>query len=256
MRDALPFGLKTMEALLADDPGNRELALATCRGFAQYAHAFVQADAEEVELDDWEEAERLRQRALRMYLRALGYGLQALETRAPGIGAELSTRPAEAVLRLDDADVEGAYWTGVAWGSAIAIGMDRPELVADVDAARSLLGRVLELDETYGEGAIHLALIPIEALPEAMGGSLERARSHFERGVELTHGESAGPYVAYATAVSIGEQDRAEFERLLELALAIDPDAVPSKRLANLIDQRRARHLLGAADDLFLDPLE
>jgi predicted anti-sigma-YlaC factor YlaD len=62
----------------------------------------------------------------------------------------------------------------------------------------------------------------------------------------------ASPFVAYAEAVSVGKEDRREFESLLQRALAIDPDARPEWRLANLIMQRRARWLLARVDDLFL----
>ena len=51
-------------------------------------------------------------------------------------------------------------------------------------------------------------------------------------------------------------QDRAEFESLLEKAMAVDLDAAPEQRLANLIAQRKARFLLDNADELFLEPLE
>lgn len=253
VRDALPFALKAIEALRQASPEDPDLALAACRGFTQYASAFVEADADVVEADDWEEAERLRERALNLYLRARDYGIASLELDFPGIGDALRRRPTEAAARLGRGALERAYWTGAAWGSAVSLGLDRPEVVADVDAARALLRRVLELDEDFGQGAIHEAFIAIEALPELMGGSRERAREHFERAVELTDGKSASPYVSYATKVAVREQDRAEFERLLASALAIDPDAVRERRLSNRIDQRRARHLLEDADTLFLD---
>ena len=253
VRDALPFALKAIEGLAADDPENPELALAACRGFTQYANAFVEADADLVESEDWERAEELRERALRLYLRARDHGLASLELDFPGIGAELRREPHEAAARLGPGALERAYWTGAAWGSAVSLGVDRPEVVADVDAARALLRRVLELDEGFGGGAIHEAFIAIEALPELMGGSTERAREHFERAVELTGGTSAAPYVSYATKVAVREQDRAEFERLLRSALAIDLDEAPGRRLSNRIEQRRASHLLEEADALFLD---
>ena len=55
-----------------------------------------------------------------------------------------------------------------------------------------------------------------------------------------------------ASSVSVQAQDREEFEELLGLALAIEPDLRPSVRLPNLIAQREARVLLARADDLFL----
>jgi predicted anti-sigma-YlaC factor YlaD len=87
----------------------------------------------------------------------------------------------------------------------------------------------------------------------AVGDPALRARAHFDRVVALTHGQLASPYVSLAEAVTVGRQDRREFQSLLEQALAVDPDARPEWRLANLIAQRRARWLLGRADELFLD---
>jgi len=75
---------------------------------------------------------------------------------------------------------------------------------------------------------------------------------HFDRAVSLTGGQQAGPFVALAEGVSVSRQDRREFESLLHRALAIDPDARPEWRLANLVVQRRARWLLSRADQLFL----
>jgi predicted anti-sigma-YlaC factor YlaD len=53
--------------------------------------------------------------------------------------------------------------------------------------------------------------------------------------------------------VSIAEQNRAEYQHLLEQALVIDVDTRPEWRLANLVMQRRAHWLLAHTDDLFLE---
>jgi len=66
VREALPFGLKTIEGLLAEVPQNRNLLLAACSGFTQYAFAFVETDALLLEPDDYLAAEALRHRALRL----------------------------------------------------------------------------------------------------------------------------------------------------------------------------------------------
>jgi len=49
----------------------------------------------------------------------------------------------------------------------------------------------------------------------------------------------------------VARHDRAEFERLLKQALAVDPDKEPQWRLANLVMQRRARRLLARSDEFF-----
>ena len=69
----------------------------------------------------------------------------------------------------------------------------------------------------------------------------------------LSAGKRAAPYLSFAETVSVGSQDRREFEEMLRRALAIDPDAVPELRLANTVSQRRAAWLLARADELFLE---
>jgi predicted anti-sigma-YlaC factor YlaD len=252
IRDAVPFALKTIETLLAEVPRHRGLLLQACSGFAQYAYAFVQVDAELVEPTDYDAAKRLRERARRLYLRGRDYCLRSLEAGQPGLRRRLIERPAEALGFAKAPEVPLLYWTGASWGGAIALGLDRPDLVADLPVVRALLERALALDETYGGGALHELFIALEAVPEAMGGSPARAREHFRRAVELSEGRSAGAYVALATGVALPAQDRAEFVRLLEQALAIDPDTAPRLRLANLVAQKRARFYLERVDELIL----
>ncbi len=254
VREAVPFALKLYESLLESVPRNQDLLRATCSVFTQYAYAFVQTDAERVQAEDFAAAEALRARALKLYLRGRGYCFRALELRREGVTQALLRAPGAALGWAQARAVELLYWTGAAWGSAIAIGQDQPALVADVPAVQALMGRALALDEAWGDGAIHSALISLEALPEAMGGSPARARRHFDRAVELSKGLDPGPYVTFAAAVALPAQDRPEFERLLKLALAIDPDRAPEIRLPSLIAQARARDLLARADELFFEP--
>jgi predicted anti-sigma-YlaC factor YlaD len=70
----------------------------------------------------------------------------------------------------------------------------------------------------------------------------------------LSKGSLAGPLVSLAESVCIAKQDRKEFQALLEQALAVDVNAKPEYRLANLVMQRRARWLLSRIDELFLTP--
>ena len=67
----------------------------------------------------------------------------------------------------------------------------------------------------------------------------------------MQNGLSPGPYVALATGVVVPAQDRQEFEKLLQAALAIDPEKDPSVRLVTLVQQRRARALLDHIDTMF-----
>jgi predicted anti-sigma-YlaC factor YlaD len=253
VREAIPFALKTTEALLAESPKHEGLLLTACKGFTQYAYAFIETDAELIEETDYRRARELRERALNLYLRARDYGLQGLELNHPGIFEELAVEPETAAAAVTEKEIEILYWTGAAWGAAISLGKDLPELIADLPAVTAMIRRGLELDEEFNEGAIHEVMIVLESLGANMGGSVERARGHFESAVKLSRGTRASPYLTLATSVSIPEQNREEFEMLLAKALEIDPDKAVGWRLYNLIVQKRARYMLDHVDDYFLE---
>ncbi len=253
---ALPFSLKLIESLLETVPRHRGLLLAAASGFTQYSFAFVQQQADSLEDLEPGRAGQLRERARRLYLRARDYGLRGLETRDTGFAARLRADPRAAAGAAAPADVPFLYWTAAAWGAAIAVSKDMPELVADQPRVEALIDRALALDERFDDGAIHGFLISYELSRQgAPGDAAERARAHFERVVSLTEGGLASPYVALAEAVSVSRQDRHEFESLLQQALAVDPGARPRWRLVNIIMQRRARWLLSRAEQLFLEPV-
>ncbi|UCG75684.1 MAG: TRAP transporter TatT component family protein [Gemmatimonadota bacterium] len=251
--ESIPFALSTVEGLLAKQPESQRLLFSATQGFTQYAYVCVETGAILLEEEDYERSREQYDRALGLYLRAKGYGLRALELRHAGLEQGLLLDPDSAVAVMTLEDVPLLYWTAAAWGSAISRGKDRPDLIADLPAVIAMMERVLDLEEDFGEGAIHEVFVMLRGLPRSMGGSPEAARAHFERALELNGGRQAGTYATYATSVMLPEQDREVFERLMLQALAIDPDAEPSRRLQNLVAQRRARHMLDHVEDYFLE---
>lgn len=256
IRDAAPFSLKLMESLLGEAPEHRELLQALASGFTQYAYAFAQQPADELEEKDLAGAGASRARAKRLYLRARNYGLRGLEARHPGFEAKLRSDPVSAVRVAKKADVHLLYWTAASWAANISLSKDSPDAIADLPLAAALIDRALVLDEKFDHGAIHSLLITFElARPGAGPDAVAKSRQHFARAVELSGGHQAGPYVSLAENVAVKQQNAAEFKALLEKALAVKVDARPEWRLVNTIMQRRARWLLGRIDDLILPAL-
>jgi predicted anti-sigma-YlaC factor YlaD len=253
VKAAAPFSLKLMESVLAETPQHQGLLSAAASGFTQYAFAFVQQDADELEARDLAAAEALRTRAKRLYLRARNYGLRGLAVNHPGFPNALLANPRAAVRATTTADVPFLYWTAAGWAGAISLSVDNPELIAQIPAMEALMDRALELNDSYNRGAIHTFLITYEMSRQgAAGDPAARARAHFERAMALAEGTSAAPLVALAEAVAVRQQDLKGFESLLNRALALNPDAHPDTRLLNLVMQRRARWLLSRKADLFL----
>ncbi len=254
IESAVPFSLKLLESLLAESPNHRGMLIAASSGFTQYAYAFIQQPADEAEDKDLNRATALRGRARRMYARARGYGLRALEVKHRGFEAALRKDSKEAVRIATKADVPALYWTAACWGSVISLSKDQPGVIADQPLVEAMIDRAFELDPDFDRGAIHSFLINYESSrPGAAAGADDRARKHFDRAVQLSQGFQAGPLVSLAENVSQPKQNRKEFESLLNRALAVNVDAKPEYRLVNLVMQRRARWLLSRVDQLFVE---
>lgn len=254
VRLGAPATLKMIEMLLETQPSHAGLLMTACSGFTQYAYAFLQVEGEVLGPARAAEAAELRGRAGKMYARARDYCFDALNLEHDNLSRVLVQEPRNAPSALaaaTRADVPALYWSGAAWAGELSVADWPLTRLGELAAASALLRRAEALDETWGEGAIQEAMIALEGLPRLMGGSPDRARQHFDRAVALAGGQSAFAYVTMASSVSLPAGDRAEFERLLKQALAIDVSRKPSIRLANLIAQKRARFLLATADRLF-----
>jgi predicted anti-sigma-YlaC factor YlaD len=255
IRAAAPFSLKAIESVLADNPDHVGLLTAAARGFTQYAYAFVQQEGEAQEATDIARATETLERARRLYRRGRDYGLRGLDVSQPGLPAQLHRDARSALAGTTRADVPLLYWTAAAWAALINLSKDVPQIVAEVPSMQALIDRAAELDEAWDAGAIHTFLISYEpARQGATGDALARSQAHFERALALTEGRQAAPFVALAETVAVSRQDRAQFETLLNRALAVDVDARPQWRLANLVMQRRARWLLSRTEELIAAP--
>jgi predicted anti-sigma-YlaC factor YlaD len=253
VRDAVPFALKAEEYLLSKNPEHRGLLLSLCQGFTQYAAAFVWQDA--AEETDLGKADADKERARRLFLRAKEYGVRGLSEVVPGFRQRLAEDPRGAAAMAGREEVPLLYWTAASWSLAIASSPNIPSLLADLPRCEALMRRALELQEDFDAGAIHEYFVAFEGgRPEAMGGSVERARRHYERAMELAAGKRISPMVTYAETVSVRTQNRAEFLGLLGKALSFDARNGPAAYLlANLVAQRKAKWLQGRVDELFLE---
>ncbi len=249
LRDAAPFHLKLSESILARQPGHPALAESVAAGFTQYAYAFVAFEAEQIESRDAKAAERLRQRAAKLYARAHLHTMRALELAEPGFAARLaSTQPAEwPRLRAEQAGL--AYWAAASWGGWISLSKDDPDVVADLPLAVRLAQRAWAADPDWGQGSLTSLLGTFEAARP--GGSPAQALAYFDQAIAQSAGRSAGARLAKAEGHAQPAGDKELFARLLQQALAIKDEAGSPLTTQNEVMRRRAQWLLEKIDDLF-----
>ncbi|MCX6546211.1 MAG: TRAP transporter TatT component family protein [Acidobacteria bacterium] len=251
VRDAVPFALKTIEGLIDESPRHKGLLTAACSGFTQYSYAFIQQEADFVEAQDLDRATAMRVRAKKLYLRGRDYGIRAFEVEFPRFGDRLRTNTDGVLARLSKKHVPLLYYTAAAWAAAFALDIADSRLSVEQTLFEKMMRRALVLDEGYELGSLHDFFISWDAAHATTGSSIESAREHFERAKALARGQRASLFVSLAESVSVSEQNKKEFEQLLNEALAVDITLAPEQKLANVISQRRAKWLLSRIDELF-----
>ena len=229
-------------------PDNATGLLLLTRGWAEAGWSFVEDDWEvSTDLGDDEAAEDHRTRARGAYTRAVFYGLELLEQKAQDFD---HVRKSPGDLRkwlrnFDASDAETLAWTGWAWLGRAEMSRDIPALAQGADVGVALLERSIELDEKAHYGLAHLALGAWYART-ASQPSLDKARKHFDRALQLNQRKYLPTQVLYARTLYCLENDEKAYVQLLEEVLDAGdplPEARPCQRRgaaqgASLLDRR------------------
>ena len=245
-REASAFYLKMSEALLRSLPSHLGLAQSVSSGLTQYSYAFLLTEADRVESQNLKQAQALRERAARMFERAKNQGLLALTLNDPALPKSLAAFNSSNPVPLPPQAVGLAYWTAAAWGGQISLSTSSPDVVADLPLAVALAYRAWLANPGYGEGALASLMGNLElARP---GGSRSRALQYFDQAIEVSQGQTPGPWLAKAEGWAVDQQDRPAFEAWLHKAIAVSAD---KRDLSTHIMRERAQWLLTQVDSIF-----
>lgn len=250
---SLPLLLKASEILADSKPKDVDRAVTASSLAVMYAMGFVSADAAGIPSEEVDARMEANLRAKRLLQRAFRRSSAALEHRRKGSLAALAAGDTTPLEKLKAKDVPLLYWTSASALGAFSLDPFDPSASKHLAAAVALLERALELDPDWNYGALQELVISLApSLPRELGGGVERAEAAYRRALEASGGLRASPYVSYASSVCVGRQDYKAFKQALEAALAVDVDADPTGRLANIIAQKNAKRLLAQAPDIFL----
>jgi hypothetical protein len=236
---AIAGNMKLLEGVVASDPTNVRYLQLACMGYTSYALAFAEDDPA---------------RALVFYSRARDYGMRGMVERGIPRGAFASDAAsmAAALRKLGTGDVPLVFWTADAWGSAIRLQPDDPDVIAAVPTANALMEWVKEREPDFFYGGPFLYFgVYYGSYPPALGGRPDLSRDNFERAVASGKGRFLMTDVLYARTYAVLVQDRSLFHDLLTRVVDAPADLLPEQRLANAVAQKRAGQLLAREEELF-----
>ncbi len=238
-QSAMAGDLKLLEGVAESDPSNVRYLQLACMGYASYALAFAADEPA---------------RALLFYSRAQAYGVRGMVARGiprSAFSADAATMRA-ALKRLGRGDVPLVFWTANAWGSAIALQPDDPDVIAAIPTANALMEWVLALDPGYFYGGPSLYFgVYYGSYPPSLGGRPDLARQNFEKARAAAGDRFLMTDVLYARTYAVQTQDRQLFHDLLTRVVNAPADLLPEQRLANTVAQSRARAMLAHEEELF-----
>ena len=255
VREALPFTLKLLDILIAQDIRSPEILLVASQAYIANAALFLQTRANTVARDDFAARAELLDRAKKHYLRGRNYAIEALaelneDFDADGEDADFE----ESLSQFEEEHVPYLYFAAAGWFAAAGLDTFDLGLALTTPRALALMDRAYELDPDYNRGAIdEFYILVYGLLPESLGGDKDKAYIHYQRALSLSENQSASAYLSYAAVTAVPDQDIAAFEELMRHALAIDVYADSNSRLTNLVRQKEAQWYLDNLDQLFID---
>ncbi len=232
--------LKLLESVLRTDPGNRDLLLMTCRGYASYAMAFIE-DEDPV-------------RAREFYRRGMEYGKQLFDPRGK-LGKSLDGTSADVEAALREAglrDVPAVFWTAVSWGGYVSLGLTDPDALASLPKVEAMMNFVKDRDPGYFYGGADFFLGTIAgSRPPMLGGDPAASKAHFDNALSISGGKFLLTYVYYARTYAVQVQDSMLFGSLLTAVDTASLDILPAARLSNAVAKRKAVFLRAKMNELF-----
>jgi hypothetical protein len=233
-----PAYLLMVDSLLYRDPDNASLLHAAANVYTVYTEVFVKD----------------KDRAKKLTDKALDYALRGVCVRRPD-ACSLRRRNFQefekVISGFGEKDVPDLFTLGSAWSEWIQTHREDWNAVAEISRVESVMKRVVQLDESYKDGAAHLYLGVLSTLlPPALGGRPDVGKRHFERALELSENKNLMVKVLYARHYARLVFDRELHDRLLNEVLKAKTD-VPGYTFGNTLAQRQARELLKSGEDYF-----
>jgi tetratricopeptide (TPR) repeat protein len=241
IRQGVPTLIILLDAAVAQDPDNSDLLRSASTMYATYAQAFMVSNGE-------------IKRAAVQYKRAKDYAMRLLNKRS--FYAKIADAPFDdfekVLLKFDKGDVPDLYAAGNAWLGWILTNTSSMEALSELPRALAIMKRVMELDDSYADGGVHLVFgIYYAVQPPGAGRDLKKSKEHFLRAIELGGEKNLLPKVTYAEFYLTAAGDEKAFDQMLESVVNAGETDDPEYVLINAIAKERAKKLIENKDEYF-----
>jgi hypothetical protein len=231
--EGAPAYLLMIDSLLVSSPKNYGLLQAGAQSYSAYATTLEECG----DVDD--------KRIAPIADKAKLYGLRLLRRYLPLTDEQNYEAFDRKLAGLDRGDVPDVFWGTFGWLTWVKYQQGSPEALADIYLIEKIMARLLEIDESYQGGSIHLFFGGFHAAKPAMfGGRPDLSKMHFEKALQLAGRRFLMTQTTYAETLARTTLDEELHDRLLKEVLAFPLDSAPEFALSNQIAVSKAKRLL------------
>ncbi|UCD83709.1 MAG: hypothetical protein JSU92_10475 [Deltaproteobacteria bacterium] len=240
LRHGMPFTIILIDGLLELSPNNRDLLVIAAQAYGGYPTAFIDEDEDP-------------ERAKRLYVKGRDYGLRALKLNKKFRKTlEEGKRFREAVQYLDEKYIPAMFWTAQNWAAWLSLSTKNVSALFDQPKIIALMERVMELDDTYYYGGVHLFYALYYAnMPPMAGGGMDKAQAEFDKVFEFAGENFLMANFFYAQYYAAPLRDEALFDRELKKVLETPSDVEPELTFMNEVAKLKAKKLLNKKNRIF-----
>jgi len=237
--EGAPAYLLMLDSLIVSSPDSQDLLLAATQSYSAYATALEECGGTDTRVATIAEKARF-------------YGLRLLRHYLPVDDKRDDSKFVQELAGLTVSDVPEVFWGTYGWLTWVKSQKGSPTSIADMVHIEKIMKRLLEVDESYQGGSIHLFFgIYNVAKPAMLGGNPELSRTHFEKALTLSGRKFLLTQTTYAETLARMTMDKELHDRLLNEVLAFPDENAPEFGLSNRIAKNKAKRLLD--EDYFGD---
>jgi len=236
--EGAPAYLLMIDSMIASSPENSNLLRTGAQSYSGYAAAISECG---------KPYQRIGEIAEKAHL----YGLRLLNQFLPinNMDGEEFDRK---LSSLNKDDISYIFWGTFGWISWIQAQDGSPAAMADLVIVEKIMARLLELDEAYEGGSIHLFFGGLYAAkPALLGGKPDLSKIHFVKALALSKRRFLLIQTTYAETLARQTFDKELHDALLKEVLQFPLDTAPDFALSNRIAVKKAQRLL--EDDYFME---
>jgi len=236
--EGAPAYLLMIDSMIASSPDDRNLLRIGTQSYSAYATALSECDKSD-------------QRIAVINDKAHLYGIRLLNQFLPMETGD-SIKFDGILAKLDKKDLPFVFWGTFGWISWVQSQNGSPAAMADLVIIEKIMSRLLELDETFEGGSIHLFFAGYYAAkPTLLGGKPDLSKTHFEKALLFSKRKNLLIQTIYAATLARQTMNKELHNQLLKEVIHFPIDSAPEFALSNQIAVKKALRLL--EDDYFAE---